>query len=84
LISLVGQAETGGRPVGPGRASLVAAGFGGGLMLAGGILFLTVTPRKRETDEEVGAVPFVSPRSSSATSGLTLKQALQRVASPRV
>lgn len=84
LISLVGQAETGGRPVGPGRASLVAAGFGGGLMLAGGILFLTVTPRKREIDEEAGAVPFVSPRSSSATSGLTLKQALQRVASPRV
>lgn len=84
LISLVGEAETGGRPVGPGRASLVAAGFGGGLMLACGILFLTVTPRKQEIDEESGALQFPSPRSATAASGLTLKQALQRVSSARI
>jgi uncharacterized protein involved in exopolysaccharide biosynthesis len=84
LISLVGQAETGNRPVGPGRASLVAAGFGGGLMLACGILFLTVTPRKREIGEESGALPFPSARSASGSAGLTLKQALQRVAGARL
>jgi uncharacterized protein involved in exopolysaccharide biosynthesis len=84
LISLVGQPETGNRPVGPGRASLVAAGFGGGLLLALGILFLTVTPRKRACEDAGGTLPLATPRAASSTSALTLKQALQRVSSSRI
>jgi hypothetical protein len=53
-------------------------------MLACGILFLTVTPRKREIEEESGALQFPSTRSASGSARLTLKQALQRVAGAKI
>lgn len=44
LISLIGKPDTGNRPVGPGRTTIVAAGFGGGLLIACSILFLSIAP----------------------------------------
>lgn len=78
LISLLGQPDTGSRPVGPGRTTVVAAGFGGGVMIAIGILFLTVVPRRTSLGDSTSSSPSTK-REKSSTTSLTLKQALQRL-----
>ena len=44
LITLVGNAEVGSRPVGPGKTIILAASLLGGLLLGAGIIFLTIVP----------------------------------------
>ncbi len=44
-ISPIGAPDAGTRPVGPGRSTIAAAGFGGGLLIAAAVLFLLTTPR---------------------------------------
>ncbi len=45
LITLIGNAEVGSRPVGPGKTTILLAGILGGLAIGAGIVFLTVEPR---------------------------------------
>ena len=44
LITLIGHAEVGSRPVGPGKSIILLGGVLGGLLMGAGIIFLTVVP----------------------------------------
>jgi hypothetical protein len=58
LISRLDKPQTGNRPVGPGRGTIVLAGFGGGLLAGLGLVLLVVPPEngraRRWTDFLVG------------------------------
>jgi len=82
-ISLFDQPDVGTRPVGPGKASLVGAGFGGGLMIAAALIFLSIAP------VAPGPIPVSSPTLNRSTfpsvanigakATLTMREALQKV-----
>jgi succinoglycan biosynthesis transport protein ExoP len=44
LITLIGHADVGSRPVGPGKSVILLASMFGGLLMGAGIVFLTVMP----------------------------------------
>jgi uncharacterized protein involved in exopolysaccharide biosynthesis len=81
MISLVDTPDAGTRPVGPGKTMIAAAGFGGGLMIAAAIVFLTVVPGTQASPRRRGAfVREAAPPQRVASRKLTLRQALERVA----
>ncbi len=55
LITLIGNAEVGSRPVGPGKTVTVLAGMLGGLLVGAGIVFLTVEPKVAAQQVPAGA-----------------------------
>ena len=81
MIGLVDTPDAGTRPVGPGKTMIAAAGFGGGLMIAAAIVFLTVVPGSRVEPQRRGAfVGEAAPRQRTPSEKLTFRQALERVA----
>ncbi len=84
LINLIDSPDAGTRPLGPGRTTIVLAGLGGGLLIGLTIVFLTIRPSGQTHFEQPRvAARRVSEFADRAT-GLTLKQALQRVAGNRI
>lgn len=84
LINLVDSPDAGTRPQGPGRTAIVAAGFGGGLLISLAIVFLTVNPGHRPRPVVRRPAPLSALRGVEPVTNLNLKQALQRVAGLRV
>ena len=89
LITRLDDAQTGERPLGPGKAMIVLAGVAGGLLLGFGVLFLTVQPATSEpaaqTAPAAAAEPEVLRKATmadwpAANPVLSLKQALRKVA----
>lgn len=82
LISRVDRPETGPKPVGPGRTTLMAAGVAGGLVVGVGVLLLTIpTGTTRSPSEQRRSNDAPAPE-STPTKKLSLKQALARVTHP--
>ncbi len=84
LINLIDSPDAGSKPQGPGRTTIVLAGFASGCLIALAIVFLIVTPRERpvqavRTQSQVAAYRAVQPATK-----LSLKQALQRVSGLQV
>jgi hypothetical protein len=90
LIARIDEPQPDNNPVGPGFPTIVAAGFGGGLLLGLGLVFLTAplgnlwgrrasdyAGRGRRAGDQVSAAP---PESSAAPSGRRASDA-PRVAS---
>jgi succinoglycan biosynthesis transport protein ExoP len=80
LINLVDSPDAGSRPLGPGRTTIVLAGIGGGLLIALAIVFLTINPGTPHESQAARTLPMPSAQIAERATGLTLKQALQRVA----
>ena len=97
LINLIDAPDAGTRPLGPGRTTIVLAGLAGGLMMGLAYVLMTVgadSPR----EEHESPRPAVSSSSAASPSpavrqasvplerltGLTIKQALQRVSNHRI
>jgi uncharacterized protein involved in exopolysaccharide biosynthesis len=88
-ISLVDAPDTGAHPLGPGRTTIVAAGFGGGLLIAAALVFLLTSPGgapgsiagAESPGEEVvrNSAKRASPAARSPAAPLTLRQALERI-----
>jgi uncharacterized protein involved in exopolysaccharide biosynthesis len=57
LITLIGNAEVGSRPVGPGKSIILLGGMVGGLLMGAGIIFLTVMPEPGARRVPAPAVP---------------------------
>jgi uncharacterized protein involved in exopolysaccharide biosynthesis len=84
LINLVDRPDTGARPIGPGRTTIVLAGFAGGIAVAMSIVFLTVRPASppHVSGRRVGRSS--TPRVAEPAVSLNLKQALKRVSGARL
>lgn len=92
LISRIGTPDPGAGPLGPGRATILLVGIVGGLLTGFGVLFLTVDLQAPILPEpEAAARPAASDATRPATtkpprisehprSGLSLKEALQKIA----
>ncbi len=89
MLSAVDQPETGPRPIGPGKTMIALAGLVGGLASGIGlVLLLTPLPKPNQPDSAAPAartnghsIPKASV--SADTAGLSLKEALRKVAPGR-
>jgi uncharacterized protein involved in exopolysaccharide biosynthesis len=86
LINLIDEADAGTRPLGPGRATIVLAGFAGGLLIGLAFVLMTIGTDSRPHAEPEAPLPIVRQASVRAdrVTGLTIKQALQRVSGHRI
>jgi len=57
LIAAIDEPTTGARPIGPGRIVTALAGLVGGLVIGGGVLFLSLPAVPRAPRAEVASVP---------------------------
>jgi polysaccharide biosynthesis transport protein len=104
LINLIDVPDAGTRPLGPGRTTIVLAGFAAGLMIGLAFVLMTIGADSRPQVEhesprrEASPIPAESPNPVESYSpairqasvpadrvtGLTIKQALQRVSGHRI
>ncbi|HEX4142908.1 MAG TPA: Wzz/FepE/Etk N-terminal domain-containing protein [Pirellulales bacterium] len=67
LITQIGHAEVGSRPVGPGKSIIMLAGMLGGLLIGAGIIFLTVAPEAAARRTAPRPAPIAPQATEAAT-----------------
>ncbi|MBS0210500.1 MAG: hypothetical protein JSS27_16270 [Planctomycetes bacterium] len=82
LISRVDGPETGPKPVGPGRTTLLAASLAGGLAVGVGVLLLTAPAGFGARPANQTVIESASTETNAPAKRLSLKQALARVTHP--
>ncbi|MBI3838935.1 MAG: hypothetical protein HY288_13520 [Planctomycetia bacterium] len=84
LISRIDSPDAGTRPVGPVWGVIVLVGFGGGLLIAVTIVFLTVGPETDSSGQARGSSPFTQSHMAERATGLNLKPSLDHIAGSRL